>query len=129
MNKKQKVILFGAGLVGRQALPGYLDRTEVLAFADNDTRKQGGQVLNVMVISPDRIPLMNYDQVIITSTSTGQIFDQLIELGIPRERIKVSGETDQMLAPRFPWDAVLFLVLMMIVVLLVIGGLLGWVIG
>lgn len=126
MAKKSRVILFGAGLVGRQALPRYQGKASVIAFADNDVRKLGKQILGVTVIHPDRISSMDYDEVVITSTSSGQIFDQLIELGISQSKIKIAGESDDLLKRRFPWDAVLFLAFIIIVVFSIVAGLLVW---
>lgn len=129
MASKPKLILFGAGLVGRQALPQYQGSAEVIAFADNDVRKQGDKVLGVPVIRPERIVDADYDQVVITSTSSGQILDQLLELGVPEQRIRVAGSGERMLAQRFPWDAVLFLMFMLVLAVAAIAGVLIWLFG
>lgn len=111
MARKLKVILFGAGLVGRQILPVYRDKVDIIGFADNDPKKQERSVLGVPVMQPDTILNHQYDYVVISSTSVGQIMDQLISLGVPRERIRVIREAESGENRHFPWDALLFLVI------------------
>lgn len=106
--RKDKVILFGAGLIGRQVFPKLGNHVHVLAFSDNDTNKQGGFISGIPVISPDNIKDFDFDAVLISSTSITDIRDQLLELGINKEKIVVLNE-EQGGSPDFPWDAVLFL--------------------
>lgn len=109
--RKMDVILFGAGLVGRQVVPVYKDKVNIVCFADNDPKKKGKMVQGIKVISPDDICNTTHDYVVISSTSIGQIMDQLLTMGIPRERIKVMREAESGDKRHFPWDAMLFLLL------------------
>lgn len=112
MLNKTRVILFGAGLVGREVLPKLGKHVEVLAFADNDPNKQGSKVLGVDVIPPSSIPDRQYDLVLITSTAVSDIHEQLLRLGIPAEKLLVMKDAEAG-SPEFPWDAVLFLVVVL----------------
>jgi len=109
MAKKIKLLLFGAGLVGIQVLPKYLQKFNVLAFADNDRSKHGTRLSGIEIVSAERICDFDYDFIVITSTASAQIFDQLLSMGILKEKIK---EAHEIHGPKFPWDAVLFLVVL-----------------
>ena len=54
---------------------------------------------------------MEYDYIVITSTSIEPIQDQLIELGIPKEKIKQYIDHIGIVKQRFPFDAVFFIFL------------------
>ena len=86
MLKKTEIILFGSGLVGRQLLNQYLEKFSVIAFADNDQKKQNGTLSNIPIIAPIQLNRMNFDYIVITSTSIEPIRKQLIELGIPEKK-------------------------------------------
>ena len=106
MVKRLKLIMFGAGLVGRRVLPGYVEKFDVIAIADNDTNKHGKDLLGVQIVHPSAIIHEEFDYIVITSTSISQIYDQLVALGVNPGRIK---ETAELKGLRFPWDAIIFL--------------------
>lgn len=126
MLAKTKVILFGAGLIGRQVLPKLGRHVQVLAFADNDPGKHGAMIAGIPVIAPARIPEMKFDLVLISSTSISDIHAQLIGLGISKESIVIPSDAEAG-APEFPWDAVLFLALVVVLTLAaLIYGAIWW---
>jgi hypothetical protein len=86
------------------------NRIKVLAFADNDAAKHGTKVGGIPVISPESLQTESFDGVVITSMYVEQIHTQLIDLGIPGEKIHVYGSGFRDTRPIFPWDAVLFLI-------------------
>ena len=103
-----RLVLFGAGLVGRRVLPSYLRNFDIVALADNDQAKHGSTLLGVPVIPAEKIKAVNFDYIVITSTANAQIYDQLLEMGFSPDVIKESSEIH---GARFPWDAVLFFLL------------------
>ncbi|MDH5545514.1 MAG: hypothetical protein OEZ43_07980 [Gammaproteobacteria bacterium] len=105
MLHKTKVILFGAGLIGREVLPKLGQHVQVLAFSDNDPGKHGSTVLGVPVIAPSKIREFDYDIVLISSTSISDIYDQLLTLGVTKEHIVVANDAERGHSPEFPWDA------------------------
>ena len=111
MLKKTEIILFGSGLVGRQLLNQYLEKFSVIAFADNDQKKQNGTLSNIPIIAPIQLNRMNFDYIVITSTSIEPIRKQLIELGIPEKKIKTYMDHKTITRNRFPYDALLFILL------------------
>ncbi|NMB33089.1 MAG: hypothetical protein GX992_02455 [Clostridium sp.] len=91
------VILFGASSGGEGFITNTGKRSmkeyNILAVADNDKKKQGGNLLGVPIISPSQISMHKYDKIIITSRFFLGIEEQLIgELGINKD--------DIMLAPK-----------------------------
>jgi len=81
LNNK-KLVLFGAGRSGEIFLENYKG-FHVLAFADNDPKKQGQTIQGVPVISPDGIADTDCDTVVITTVyPTGRILAQLATLGL-----------------------------------------------
>lgn len=111
MAKLKKIILFGAGLVGRQVLPKYIERFDVLAIADNDSKKQSGTLSGIDIIHPKQISQYDYDYLVVTSTSIQPIIDQLLSLGVPPEKIKQYVDHQAIARQPFPWDAVFFILL------------------
>jgi len=111
MTKEIKILLFGAGLVGRQVLAQYLDRFHVLAFADNDPKKHNGTISDIKIIHPEQIKQFNYDYIVITSTSIEPIQNQLLELGVPKDKIKLYIDHVAIVKQRFPFDALVFIFL------------------
>lgn len=109
--RKYRVLLFGAGLVGRQVLPKLGRHVDVLAFIDNDPAKHGTRVDGVVVISPESIHEVQHDVVLITSTSMRDIQGQLLAMGVPRDRIMIAEDSVTNASAEFPWDATLFLAL------------------
>ena len=111
MAKLQKILLFGAGLVGRQVLPNYRERFDILAIADNDPKKQSGTIMGIDIIHPQQISQYDYDYIVITSTSIQPILDQLLSLDIAPDKIKQYVDHVAISRQPFPWDGVFFLLL------------------
>ncbi|WP_188151685.1 hypothetical protein [Teredinibacter waterburyi] len=106
---KAKVVMFGGGLIGRQLLPLYKKVFDLVAIADNDPSKNGSFLEGVPIISAAEIPSLEYDYVMISSTSLAVIRRQLLELNIPNERIKDYDDQTIRIRERFPWDALILL--------------------
>ena len=107
--RKIKVVLFGAGIIGREVLSKLGKHIKVLAFTDNDTGKHGMFVSGIPVIEPAEITKLDYEHILITSTSISDISDQLQAMGIEEQEIVIVNEAKPGSSSEFPWDAVLFL--------------------
>lgn len=83
-----KVIVFGTGSRAKSAWEHLTARFEVVAFADNDPKKQGSTWMGRQVIRPDDIPNQQFDRVVVASIYTREILAQLNELGVARWRIQ-----------------------------------------
>ena len=86
---RAKVVIFGAGAGGQQAFGIVKRANDVVAFADNDSRKHGTSVLGMPVIGVPHLSGMTYDRVIIASVHAAEIKRQLHAAGVAPERIEV----------------------------------------
>ncbi len=82
------LILFGAG-VGCKDLLIKLDNSKIniLAFVDNNTLLQHTFINNIIVICPKEIHKFQYDYIVITNLYFDEIFEQLIDLGVKKDKI------------------------------------------
>ncbi len=89
-HKQQKVLLFGAGKAGQDALSGLNKHPHfhILAFVDNDPLKIGKKLEGIPIIRPQDMNGANFDLVMITSSFKDEIHKQLVELGVPENRIQ-----------------------------------------
>ena len=79
-NQVTTVVIFGASLSGCSALPSISERYNVLAFVDNDSKKQGSNIQNIPVIAPSGIAAQKPDKILIASEFFEQIQTQLAQL-------------------------------------------------
>lgn len=84
--KDKRLVLFGAGRVALRFFSSFPE-LNIIAFADNDSKKQGTLVGHVPIISPENIASLDYDLVMISTGWLDSISSQLRDLGIPAERI------------------------------------------
>lgn len=92
----KNIILFGASEFGKKILPFYRNSYyNILAFCDNDKSKYGKQLDGINIISPKEIVSMPFDEIIICSSFDDEISNQLINIGIPLDKIKVSNSNEQ----------------------------------
>jgi hypothetical protein len=85
---KTKILIFGTGSGSVKALELIdLFKTEIVAYIDNDTAKQGKFINDIPIIKPGEIKKLNYDYIIIASIYYSEIATQLYELGVERKKI------------------------------------------
>lgn len=84
-----KIILFGSGMIGKDMLHEIGGSAEIIAFADNDSKRWNTEYEGVLVIDPKRIAEMDYDFVIICcAVGMREIYLQCAEeLHIPRIKL------------------------------------------
>ncbi len=87
--KKKRVMIFGAGEAGRRAWEHIHKDVQVLCFLDNDRRKQGAFLQRIRIEAPEHALDPNVDQIFIASQYGVEIFDQLLQLGVPIKKIDV----------------------------------------
>jgi len=88
-NSNPRAIVFGAGGGGKKFIQNCKDKYDFIAFSDNDRAKFGTFIDNLPVIKPEEIIDKRFDIVIIASMWVKEISDQLIELGVDKEKINV----------------------------------------
>jgi len=87
---RMEACIFGAGSGGQRTLDFYGRRFRVTAFADNDVTKHGRRVAGREVIPPGELMRRGFDRIIVGSQHHAAISRQLLELGLPAERILIA---------------------------------------
>jgi len=83
-----KILIFGFGKNYETAKQYNLfDKDEIIAFIDNDEKKQNKFFENKPVIAPNQIHNFDFDKIIIASLAYDEIYDQLLSLGIDKYKI------------------------------------------
>jgi len=82
----KKALIFGAGGFGSYYL-NHQNKYNILAVVDNNPQKEGSYIDGVEVILPKNISQYEYEYIVIASTFSQEIHQQLIEMGIPEESI------------------------------------------
>lgn len=83
----KKTLIFGAGGFGREILSQINDSHDVIGFLDNDDKRIGEFVDGVEILGNASITQkVDYDEVML-GTLAMSIVDQLVEAGVPREKI------------------------------------------
>lgn len=85
-NDDKKYILFGTGDYYNRFKHWFVER-KVVAVLDNDKKKQGERIDGYSVITPDDISNYQYDAVVILSFYVSAMRKQLVELGVPENKI------------------------------------------
>jgi hypothetical protein len=88
----RRLIVFGTGAFARRTLPRLQRGYEVVGFVDNNKMKQGKRFLGLEVIEPTKQLFESVDAIFIASSYTESIYNQLIDLGVPPEKILVDGD-------------------------------------
>ena len=86
----QEILIFGAGMAGQRVLKALPKGKKAIAFVDNDEKKAGLKVKGLPVIGPDAIAEFEFDKILIASMHYSVIFYQLVDLGIPLDRIDIA---------------------------------------
>ncbi|RNB61470.1 methyltransferase [Brevibacillus gelatini] len=83
-----KLLLFGTGSICKEFLSTVdFEKVSILAYVDNNEKIQGNLIDNIKVIPPVDIIHYDFDYIIITSTYYDDIYNQLINLGVNKDKI------------------------------------------
>ena len=82
------LILFGTGVCCKDLLIKLNNSVvNILAFVDNNILLQHTFINDIAIISPKEIHKFQYDYIIITNLYFDEIFEQLVKLGVAKDRI------------------------------------------
>lgn len=85
---EDRIIIFGASKAGQKAYEVITQKAVVIAFADNDSKKQGSNFCNIPVISPEQINTLQFSAILIASMYAKEIHAQLLlEIGLEHEKV------------------------------------------
>jgi hypothetical protein len=82
-----RIFLFGTGSSLRDFLSLLPDDVDVVGLCDNDLQKRGKKVLGYTVLSPEEVAQHAFDYVVVTARTGEVMREQLVKLGVERERI------------------------------------------
>lgn len=82
-----KIVVFGTGIIYKKKVKYLTEETQIVAFLDNNEKLWGTQVDGIKVYSPNDIPLLDYDKILLLSTKDYEMKQQLIEIGVLPEDI------------------------------------------
>ncbi len=88
-----KVIVFGIGRYYREQKEKLdnFNEIEIMAFTDNNALLWNKEVDGIIVIPPDRIQTLEYNNILIMSMYVSEIYMQLLVLGVEEKRIIAWG--------------------------------------
>jgi len=88
--QKAPVIIFGAAESGLLALEQLKKRGEtIVAFIDNDTKKQGREISGIPVLPPSKVEDLEFSRVVLASLLARGMWLQLVDLGVPASKIEI----------------------------------------
>jgi len=87
--RRRTIVIFGASLGGRRAFQSLGWGDKVMAFCDNDASKHGTLFMGRPVVAPVSLNGLGADRILIASSHAGEIYPQLLALGIDSARIDV----------------------------------------
>lgn len=90
MSQMEKIVVFGVGrffLSRQEELYKRCNHIEIVAYLDNNIELWGTNINGIEVISPKEIKKISFDRILIMSTKTREIKEQLLHLGVQREKI------------------------------------------
>lgn len=82
-----KIVAFGASTAFLRFAPLVRKEVQIVAVVDNDEKKHGINVGSHRILSPAVVANIHYDNVVLFSTYAEQITKQLLEMGIPSDKI------------------------------------------
>lgn len=86
---KDKVVIFGAAGTGQKLYKQIKDREDVLCFSDNNEKLWGTRLEEKPIVAPKDLLDMEFDFIHVASmVGLKPITNQLVELGIPRYKMK-----------------------------------------
>ncbi|WP_313070486.1 glycosyltransferase family 4 protein [Lacrimispora sp.] len=81
------VVIFGTGLYYLRRNHTLPVETNIIAFIDNDITVQGKSIDDILIYAPSVVSELNYDVIILASINPIQMRNQLISLGVLKEKI------------------------------------------
>ena len=99
---QKKIIIFGAGYHGRNALRvcARNKKYKVIYFVDNNSKIHGRKILNTKILSPAKLKSINFDKIIVCGRFIPSIVFQLNNLNINKSKLLLWGKKEIKLQKR-----------------------------
>lgn len=90
----KKVVIFGTGAAGRAIYRAVKDKDNIVAFIDNAPNKINTFYKKVKILSPNELKNIDFDAVLIGGVWADEMKNQLLNLNIGDEKIKLIDDKD-----------------------------------
>lgn len=80
--KKEKILVWGTGVSAANLFNKYLTPEDVFCYIDNDKERCGQYFFGKPIIYPSEIIKIDYELILIASTSSQDIYQQCLDLGL-----------------------------------------------
>ncbi|OUW17173.1 MAG: hypothetical protein CBD18_05330 [Opitutales bacterium TMED158] len=87
--KTRRIVIFGGGKGGIRALKALKADERVVAFCDNDSRKQGARLAGRPIVGPLDLANIDFDSILIASQYSESILQQLESMETPYSKIEL----------------------------------------
>jgi len=84
-----RILIFGTGSGLRDLISVLPASVEVIGLVDNNPKRHGATIMDKVVYAPSEIGSLNFDRIVISPREGNAIRNQLVDLGVPREKILV----------------------------------------
>lgn len=81
------IVIFGSGSTAERLTSNLNSNINVLCYLDNDNTKWGNIFNNKLILNPIEIKELKYDYIVIGSQFNNEIYSQLINMGICKNKI------------------------------------------
>lgn len=81
-----KAVIFGTGMM-YQRNSAWIPADDIVAFIDNDPKKQGSYLNGIQINAPEYILNISYDKIVLMSAKLQEMKEQLLDMGISEDSI------------------------------------------
>ncbi|PIH03745.1 chemotaxis protein [Clostridium combesii] len=99
-----KLIVFGTGSTSKFVTQLLDNNVEILAYADNDNKKWSKSYYNKEIMNPEYINDLQYDFIVIASQFNEEIYSQLLNIGIDKNKILQFFKFADLYCNTFKWN-------------------------
>tara|TARA_E500000178_G_C16351507_1_gene457729 strand:+ start:7 stop:396 length:390 start_codon:yes stop_codon:yes gene_type:complete len=85
----EKKVIFGCGKGGKNSYNYLRDKSNIIAFCDNDPKKWNKKLFGIRIVSPSDLIKLDFNEIIISSQQAYKIKIQLLEKGIPMNALVI----------------------------------------
>lgn len=82
-----KIVVFGVGKYYKKRKKNIPEDIEIVAFIDNNSKVWGNTINGIKIYNPNQIFQFQYDRILLMSLKIEEMQQQLLEMGVPSEKI------------------------------------------
>ncbi|HDZ8913125.1 TPA: glycosyltransferase family 2 protein [Aeromonas hydrophila] len=87
MVNKKDVLVFGTGSLYKLNKEELVERFNIISFIDNNVLSDSNELDGLLIRRPEEIIYLSYDLIIIASSFENEIYEQLLKLHVPTQKI------------------------------------------